>query len=260
LPPLRDPSHRNLAGVAGRALALAERMYERTILVITLAGCGVDVVAISPLAPYDMTERSGSRLKIERWESSDGVETFRGVFDTAIGEDCAFHVTASGERACLPVSGAPVDHPALVRFQIEDVPLPIVPAALVSDDGFQLPWGFFDRSGPGTCSAMRVPGTGRFVCASPGHPPTEGDPALDLVPQPGAAHRLRHMVFTTADGMIQHSETMNDSALAIDCTFREPTSSTTALCMPPITNGDVAATQPERALADYVAAVPTIDP
>ncbi len=70
------------------------------LLAVALTGCP------SSFSPGDDAVRSGSRLRVERYEPAEGGPAmYRDVFDTEIDDVCAFTLATDGRWRCLPQRG-----------------------------------------------------------------------------------------------------------------------------------------------------------
>jgi len=228
-------------------------MTKATMTMILLAGCGVEPSLAPGVEPHDIREQSGTRLKIEWWETADGAQQFRGVFDSVLGQECTFQRGADGAFACVTATGEVGARATLDRQAAE---LDVVATSLCSADGFVQPFGFFDTARGAECAPVWLATAGAYACAPLGAAPDASDPVLALVADSDDGHRLEQQYFARQDGLRQHAPSFFDRALGAPCSVRAVGPSATAFCLPPPALRDSA----ERPLVDFVAAIPTVDP
>jgi hypothetical protein len=235
-------------------------MMKRALLLttISLAACGVEPDLGGATPPRDVLEHSGSRLKIEHWETADGVEQLRGIYDTALGQECTFRLGADNAFACVPAGGA-TGEPVRATLDRQVADSAIVPLSLCTADGLVLPFGLFDQTIGAECTPRALPGAAITVCTPVGLPARATDPALAIVADSDDGHRLEAEYYATADGLRQHTGTFLDSELDMSCSVRAPSAAATAFCLPQVAVADTAKS-PELPLDRFVAAIPTVDP
>jgi hypothetical protein len=203
-------------------------------LVLVLVG---GACSESPMvAPHDLREQSGTRLKIEWWELADGSQQVRGVYDTQRGVECSFVRGADGGYACGEVAAT---------FDLQHAATRVVPTSVCTPDGLVLPIGFFDTERGVECTPA-VTAQHAIVCTPVRADASAGDPGLALA-MADTTTRLAPQLYTTRDGMIQHIPSFFDTVLELDCSVTAPS----GLCLPPV---------PALPADAYVAALPTVDP
>ena len=140
-----NPHARRLAG----RLLYGSAMWKRAMLAIVLCGCGVEPAPYPSAADlHGVAAHSGTRLKLEWWESVDGTSVLRGIYDRDLDASCAIQKTAAEDYYCVPAQpGAPLWAYARLTHESEAVDAPIVPTWFASSDGLVLPDGFVDVSG-----------------------------------------------------------------------------------------------------------------
>lgn len=208
-------------------------------LVIILAGCGVQPATV---APYDIHEQSGTRLKIEWWELASGDLQVRGIYDAQLGTECRFGRRADGSYACGDV---------LATFEPQPASLRVVPTSVSTADGLVLPFGFYDTERAVECVPMTTT-SGELRCAPYNADVTAEDPLLAIATDAVQADRLAARFMTSADGLRQHLPSFYDRDVAAECSVMLPSATSGAYCLP--------STSPSLPLDAYVLAVPTIDP
>ena len=238
-------------------------MMKRAFLMttISLAACGVEPDLGGPAAPsHDVVEQSGTRLKIEHWETRDGTQQFRGIYDTVLGQECTFQLASDNTFACLP-AGAAAGEPVRARLDRQVADSAIVPLSLGTADGLIIPFGLFDQTRGAECTPSALPGAGIVVCAPVGLPARATDPELAIVTGSDDGRRLGAEYYWTEDGLRQHTGAFFDRTLATSCSMRAPSAAATAFCLPQLSAAESAAARtPELPLDHYVAAIPTVDP
>jgi hypothetical protein len=210
----------------------------RTWALWILAACAEQQATV---APHDIAEQSGSRLKIEWWELAGGGMQVRGVYDTQLGSECSFERQPDGTFACNDVR---------VTFDRQMAATRVVPTSLCTDEGLVLPIGFWDTERDVEC--VPAPTSSRqWRCAPVGVDPTADDPVIALANDTSATGRLQPQLLVADDGLRQHVGSFYDTTLGIRCSVRAASTDSTAFCMP--------FDQLRLPLDALVAAIPTID-
>jgi hypothetical protein len=213
--------------------------FPSLILATLVAGCAVEPETV---APHDVREQSGARLKIEWWQLASGGVQVRGVYDSQLGTECRFTRGSDGAFACGDVVATFDRQPAAMR---------VVPTSLSTNDGLVLPIGFYDTQRAVECTPMTTV-SGEVRCAPYNADVTADDPILAIASDPADGDRLAPRYMTSADGLHQHLPSFYDRDLAAACSVVAPSTDRTAYCLP--------SASPGLPLDAYVPAVPSIDP
>jgi hypothetical protein len=201
---------------------------KRAIVAMILSGCGVDYMPT--VQPHDIREHSGTRLKIEWWESGDGALVFRGIYDTARGVECAPQ-QAGGGTYCMPAGATDPAPYARLGHDVQQADAPVVPTSFCSADGLVVPDAFHDNIHDVDCTAEQC--------------------GLQLEFERDAT-RLIPGFWVDVEGVWQHANHTWDRVLSSECTVVETGDG--ARCMPAVQ------TDARTGLDAFALLVPTTDP
>lgn len=205
---------------------------------MVLAACGrIDFAAISDAttgSDAGVGTKSGSRLKLQWYQYTDGTEQLAGVFDAQRNEPCSFQTWADGNTYCVPTNLGTILYSDAACTQ----PVGEDPTSPQSCTGP----GYFAASGPCGAAAGHIYQRGTTAqvseyyeldatagCSGPVVPDYErtfagvgaevaiGDFVEATITPPAGAGRIVVRSYETADGLALQSS-LHDALLGLDCT------------------------------------------